>query len=80
LTGIAIFAGTALDDRPFDPTLTAKWLPVDMYIGGPEHSVLHLMYSRFITMALHDLEDTSALRNRLLIFERTDSCAKTAQK
>ena len=43
------------EDRPFDPGLTAKWLPVDMYVGGAEHSVLHLFYSRFITMALHDL-------------------------
>jgi len=39
----------------FNPELTSKWLPVDMYIGGPEHSVLHLLYSRFLTMALHDL-------------------------
>ena len=43
------------DTRPWDPELTGKWLPVDMYIGGAEHSVLHLLYSRFITMALHDL-------------------------
>ncbi|MBW4566243.1 MAG: class I tRNA ligase family protein [Mojavia pulchra JT2-VF2] len=42
-------------DVPFDPAITAKWLPVDMYIGGAEHSVLHLLYSRFITMVLHDL-------------------------
>ena len=49
------YPSTAFDDRPLDPTLTAAWLPVDMYIGGPEHSVLHLLYSRFITMALHDL-------------------------
>lgn len=44
------------DERePWDPALTRKWLPVDMYIGGAEHSVLHLLYARFITMALHDL-------------------------
>ncbi|HEX6940186.1 MAG TPA: leucine--tRNA ligase, partial [Longimicrobiales bacterium] len=38
------------DDVAFDPELTKKWLPVDMYIGGEEHAVLHLLYSRFITM------------------------------
>jgi leucyl-tRNA synthetase len=42
------------DDVAFDPTLTEKWLPVDSYIGGNEHAVLHLLYSRFITMVLHD--------------------------
>ena len=43
------------ETQPWNPDLTRKWLPVDMYIGGVEHSVLHLMYVRFITMALHDL-------------------------
>jgi leucyl-tRNA synthetase len=42
-------------DRAFDDERTRKWLPVDMYIGGEEHSVLHLLYARFITMALHDM-------------------------
>jgi leucyl-tRNA synthetase len=42
------------DDAAFDPELTRKWLPVNMYIGGEEHAVLHLLYSRFVTMALHD--------------------------
>jgi leucyl-tRNA synthetase len=41
-------------DVPFDRALTARWLPVTTYIGGNEHAVLHLLYSRFITMVLHD--------------------------
>ena len=49
------YPSTEFDDRAFDPELTKKWLPVSMYIGGKEHSVLHLLYSRFITMALHDM-------------------------
>ncbi|UCF21684.1 MAG: leucine--tRNA ligase [Gemmatimonadota bacterium] len=49
------YPSTERHDVPFDPARTERWLPVDMYIGGEEHAVLHLMYSRFITMALHDL-------------------------
>jgi len=44
-----------LPDLPFDKKLIRKWLPVDMYIGGQEHAVLHLLYARFITMVLKDL-------------------------
>jgi leucyl-tRNA synthetase len=43
------------DDVAFDPEITRRWLPVHTYIGGNEHAVLHLMYSRFVTMALKDL-------------------------
>jgi len=42
------------DDVAFDAATTRKWLPVDSYIGGNEHAVLHLLYARFLTMVLHD--------------------------
>jgi len=42
-------------DVPFDPATTKRWLPVASYIGGNEHAVLHLLYSRFVTMALRDM-------------------------
>lgn len=42
--------------KAWDVTVAKKWLPVDMYIGGAEHSVLHLLYSRFITMFFSDLK------------------------
>jgi leucyl-tRNA synthetase len=48
------YPSTDFADRPFDPALTEKWLPVTSYIGGNEHAVLHLLYSRFVTMVLHD--------------------------
>src|SRR6266550_1327411 len=49
------YPSTEFHDRPFDPARTKKWLPVSSYIGGNEHAVLHLLYSRFVCMVLADL-------------------------
>lgn len=48
------YASTEFDDKPFDKERLKKWYPIDMYIGGKEHTVLHLLYTRFVTMALYD--------------------------
>jgi leucyl-tRNA synthetase len=58
---------------PFDPALVKEWAPVDQYIGGIEHAILHLLYARFFTRILKDLglvtfeEPFSALFNQGMI-------------
>ncbi|MDI6775357.1 MAG: leucine--tRNA ligase [Verrucomicrobiota bacterium] len=48
------FVNPRMTDKAFDRKNVEAWLPVDQYIGGVEHAVLHLLYSRFIVKALHD--------------------------
>jgi leucyl-tRNA synthetase len=48
------YPSARVENAPFDERMLEKWLPVNSYIGGNEHAVLHLLYSRFVTMVLHD--------------------------
>ncbi|UCD54756.1 MAG: leucine--tRNA ligase [Candidatus Omnitrophota bacterium] len=48
------YISSQLNDKPFEKEDVDKWLPVDQYIGGVEHAILHLLYSRFITKVLFD--------------------------
>ncbi|MBI4185763.1 leucine--tRNA ligase [Candidatus Berkelbacteria bacterium] len=67
------FADPHTDQAPFDVNAIQQWLPVDLYVGGAEHAVLHLLYARFMTKALDDClslgfrEPFVALRNQGLI-------------
>ncbi|MBA2775923.1 MAG: leucine--tRNA ligase [Chloroflexia bacterium] len=60
-------------EAPFDPALAAKWTPVDLYCGGIEHAILHLLYARFFTKVIRDLglidfgEPFTRLRNQGMI-------------
>ncbi|MXW59107.1 MAG: leucine--tRNA ligase [Acidimicrobiia bacterium] len=49
------FADPHNQELPFSQEALERWLPVDQYIGGVEHAILHLMYARFFTRALSDL-------------------------
>jgi len=67
------FADPHNDQEPFSKQEVSYWLPVDMYVGGAEHAVMHLLYARFWTKALHDLghvpfvEPFKRLRNQGMI-------------
>ncbi|NNH45188.1 leucine--tRNA ligase [Rhizobium laguerreae] len=48
------------EDKPTDPEAANRWLPVDQYIGGIEHAILHLLYSRFFTRAMRETGHVAA--------------------
>jgi leucyl-tRNA synthetase len=71
------------DTRAFDPAEAEKWAPVDQYVGGVTHAILHLLYSRFITKVLFDLgylsftEPFTALLNQGLVLMDGSAMSKS---
>ena len=72
-----------LEDKPFLREDMDKWMPVDMYIGGADHAYGHLIFSRFVTKALHDLgylscdEPFTALRHQGMITRDGEKMSKS---
>jgi leucyl-tRNA synthetase len=72
------FPNPHYEDGPFDPEAVARWLPVDTYVGGAEHAVLHLLYARFWTKVMYDAglisfqEPFSQLRNQGMLLSAVD--------
>jgi len=71
------------DDVPWDPEEARRWMPVDQYVGGREHATMHLIYARFVTMALHDLgllefdEPFTSLFNQGIIYLQGKKMSKS---
>ncbi len=71
------------ENRAFDPKEADKWAPVDQYVGGVEHAILHLLYARFITKVLFDLglvgftEPFSALLNQGMVLAGGSKMSKS---
>ena len=71
------------DDVPFDVDEVEKWLPVDQYVGGITHAILHLLYARFFTKVLHDMgmidfvEPFSAQLNQGFVINRGKKMSKS---
>ena len=67
------FASPRYQEAAFEPEATAYWLPVDLYVGGAEHAVMHLLYARFFAKVLNDAgyitfgEPYSQLRNQGMV-------------
>ncbi len=61
------FTDAKNESQVFDPTKTNDWMPVDQYVGGIEHAILHLLYSRFFTKVLRDRPLRGAEGNRGLL-------------
>ncbi len=71
------------ETAPFDPEKVKQWMPVDQYVGGVEHAILHLLYSRFFTKVLYDMglvdftEPFKALLNQGQVINRGKAMSKS---
>ena len=63
--------------QAFDPALIKKWMPVDQYIGGVEHAVLHLLYSRFVVKILNDAGACNVVEPFAALFTQGMICKKS---
>ena len=70
-------------DGPFDPAAVREWMPVAQYVGGVEHAILHLLYSRFFMKVLHDMgmvepvEPFAALMNQGQVINHGKAMSKS---
>jgi leucyl-tRNA synthetase len=70
-------------DGPFDPEAVRRWMPAEQYVGGVEHAILHLLYSRFFTKVLHDMglvdfvEPFTALLNQGTVINQGKKMSKS---
>jgi leucyl-tRNA synthetase len=77
------YVSNTRDDVPFDSGEVRKWLPVDQYVGGVTHAILHLLYARFFTKVLHDMgmvdfvEPFSALLNQGMVVMNGSAMSKS---
>lgn len=71
------------DTQAFDPELVRRWMPAEQYVGGVEHAVLHLLYSRFFTKVLYDMgtidfvEPFTALLNQGVVINHGKKMSKS---
>ena len=77
------YCSPSYEDGPFDPAAVREWMPVAQYVGGVEHAILHLLYSRFFTKVLHDMgmvdftEPFSALLNQGQVINQGKAMSKS---
>jgi leucyl-tRNA synthetase len=70
-------------EGPFDPEAVRRWMPAEQYVGGVEHAILHLLYSRFFTKVLHDMglvdfvEPFTALLNQGQVINQGKAMSKS---